>query len=371
MSLNWHIGELPAVCYKMSDSRMKNWIAQYTGAVEGGDTPKSLVSVIVERKRVAPAPGARYLGLEGAVDNNSTYLVVGDSYVAITFPGFIERPCFSLRMGPDVDPVQFIGRVVEPLVRLSLLNAGVLPLHASSAALDDRGVLLPAWCHTGKTNLMLGLAARGAGIMADDWSFIDGERQILLNPKPAAVFDYNLRAFPELSSRLPHTSKLGVKLMDFTRSTRKTISLRLGRTPARIADFALRALNHLLVSTVPLHDLAPVARLARCHRIVLLSSIDRREVVIRQVGREEFVNATNEIFTYENWLLFCLSATLRMLGMAGIPDTSEIISMYRELTERVACGFEQGEIFELSVPKVSDPGWARLAAERVVSLIRD
>jgi hypothetical protein len=56
-----------------------------------------------------------------------------------------------------------------PMVRLSALRHGWVPLHAAAFEVAGRGVIASGWAHGGKTSALLAFMENGARYVADDW----------------------------------------------------------------------------------------------------------------------------------------------------------------------------------------------------------
>jgi hypothetical protein len=89
------------------------------------------------------------------------------------------------------------------LLNLAMLGTGALPLHAAAVVHGGRGLVATGWSKGGKTEIVLGLMARGATFVADEWCYLDPEeRQVLGLRHPIRVWDWQLKALPELRAKL-------------------------------------------------------------------------------------------------------------------------------------------------------------------------
>lgn len=79
-----------------------------------------------------------------------------------------------------------VGRVphLVSLANVALLGLGVLPLHASAVASGGSGIVMAGWRRSGKTEAMLALASAGAALVADEWTYVRGDRSIAGLPGP-------------------------------------------------------------------------------------------------------------------------------------------------------------------------------------------
>lgn len=90
-----------------------------------------------------------------------------------------------------------------PIVNLTLLSKGVVPVHASAFTADGRGTLVTGWAKGGKTEVLLSFADHGATYVGDEWVFVtaDGRRMAGL-PEPMRVWDWQLAQVPRLRDRI-------------------------------------------------------------------------------------------------------------------------------------------------------------------------
>jgi D-aspartate ligase len=62
-----------------------------------------------------------------------------------------------------------------PLLSRAVRARGSVALHASAAAFDGTGLLMPAWAHGGKTTGLLATLTQGAGYVGDEWIVLRGD----------------------------------------------------------------------------------------------------------------------------------------------------------------------------------------------------
>ena len=90
-----------------------------------------------------------------------------------------------------------------PIVNLTALANGALPLHAGAFIYKGAGTLVTGWSKGGKTEALLGFMARGATYLADEWTYLyDGGRCMAGIPEPIRVWDWHLREMPVYRRRL-------------------------------------------------------------------------------------------------------------------------------------------------------------------------
>ena len=62
-----------------------------------------------------------------------------------------------------------------PIINLTLLSKGIVPVHASAFVTNGRGTLVTGWAKGGKSEALLAFAARGATYVGDEWVFVTGD----------------------------------------------------------------------------------------------------------------------------------------------------------------------------------------------------
>jgi hypothetical protein len=101
-----------------------------------------------------------------------------------------------------------------PILNLTALAKGALPLHASAFRYNGRGVLVTGWAKGGKTEVLLGFAAAGAEYVGDEWIYlVDHGAHALGIPEPIRVWDWHLSELPRFQQRLPRSERLRLKTL--------------------------------------------------------------------------------------------------------------------------------------------------------------
>jgi len=98
--------------------------------------------------------------------------------------------------------------LLMPVVNVTAMTRGILPLHASAFHYQGKGALVTGWARGGKTTSLLGFMARGAEFISDDWSYVDLERRCLHGlPKSLEVSDRQLAEFPTYRDRVARSQR--------------------------------------------------------------------------------------------------------------------------------------------------------------------
>jgi hypothetical protein len=132
--------------------------------------------------------------------------------------------CIACEPGVRVVPL------LMPIINLTMLGKGVLPVHGSAFTYQGKGVLVAGWRKGGKSETLLAFMAHGADYVGDEWVFIspDGRRLFGL-PLTIRVWDWHLRSMPHYRARLSRSTRTR---LSWTRQGRRVVSRLLARSKA-------------------------------------------------------------------------------------------------------------------------------------------
>lgn len=144
----------------------------------------------------------RYLGVEEAAYTDDAFLVLRGKHkarVLVQIPfARIGEPCeIVCERGAPAVPL------LIPILNLTALNKGVLPLHAAAFRYNGQGVLVTGWSKGGKTETLLAFAANGAEYIGDEWVYISADgKQMSGIPEPVRVWDWHFDTLPHYWTKL-------------------------------------------------------------------------------------------------------------------------------------------------------------------------
>lgn len=147
--------------------------------------------------RLTTSSRVRYLGVDDAGFTDDAFLVLRSRHkararVQIGLEQIGRRTEIVCERGLPAVPL------LIPIVNLTVLGKGALPLHASAFAWDGTGVVTTGWSKGGKTEALLAFAARGAEYIGDEWVYISSEgTRVFGIPEPIRVWDWHLRELPQ------------------------------------------------------------------------------------------------------------------------------------------------------------------------------
>lgn len=153
-------------------------------------------------RRLRPTSTIRYLGMQDTESTNDGLLVVGGH---------------RRREGSAMIPFAQIGATCEiicetgspsvplltPIVNITALSKGVIPVHASAFSYRGTGVLVSGWARGGKTTTLLAFMADGAQYIGDDWVYLTGDgRRAYGFAEPIALAHRHLEDLPDFRAAL-------------------------------------------------------------------------------------------------------------------------------------------------------------------------
>ncbi len=110
-----------------------------------------------------------------------------------------------------------------PIVMLTLLSKGTVPIHASAFVAGGRGTLVTGWAKGGKSEALLAFADRGATYVGDEWVFVTADGATMAGlPEPMRLWDWQLAMVPRLRGRigLGRRARLGNRRVDVAAARR-------------------------------------------------------------------------------------------------------------------------------------------------------
>lgn len=138
----------------------------------------------------------RYLGVDDAGFTDDAFLVLRSKHkararVQIAFQQIGRRMEIVCERGLPAVPL------LIPILNLTVLAKGALPLHASAFAYRGTGVVATGWTKGGKTEALLAFMAHGAEYVGDEWVYISGDgARVYGIPEPIRLWDWHLRELP-------------------------------------------------------------------------------------------------------------------------------------------------------------------------------
>jgi hypothetical protein len=152
--------------------------------------------------RIAIEGSLRPLGREAAHDDTSFLVLRGRRKARVRVAVPVDR------LGTR--PIELVAErglpavpYLLPIINLTMLSAGIIPVHASAFIADGRGMLVTGWAKGGKSEALLAFADHGATYVGDEWVFVTGDGSSMAGlPEPMRVWDWQLDQVTHLRDRI-------------------------------------------------------------------------------------------------------------------------------------------------------------------------
>jgi hypothetical protein len=196
--------------------------------------------------RLAASSRLSYLGVDEVGFTDEAFLVLRSKHkapakVAIDFTQVGARTEIVCERGLPAVPL------LIPILNLTVLAKGALPLHASAFVHHGTGVLATGWSKGGKTEALLAFVAQGAEYVGDEWVYVPGDgTRILGIPEPIRLWRWHLRQLPHYQTLIGAGARARLRTIDLLlaseRGARGLGSQTLVRGFSRLAPLLKRQL---------------------------------------------------------------------------------------------------------------------------------
>lgn len=175
-----------------------------------------------------------------------------------------------------------------PILNLTVLAGGALPLHAAAFLHEGVGAVVTGWSKGGKTEALLSFVDRGATYIGDEWVYLSGDGRTATGiPEPIRVWDSHLQTVPHHWHDLPVGSRARLRGIRALRSLHDRIPPGARRTKAgRLAERALPLIegqSHVDLEPAGLLGAVEGAASGPFDRLFLVVSAEREDIVVAPV----------------------------------------------------------------------------------------
>ncbi len=268
------------------------------------DRPPEIEIEYVER---LPSDGPlRSLSLDDAGFDRSTFVILRGRFkapVRVAVPlDQVGGPC-RIVAEHGVGPIPLL----VPIVNVTALGRGLLPIHASAFVHAGLGVLATGWAKGGKTETLLAFAARGASYVGDEWIYLTDDGRMVGLPEPIRLWDWQLRQMAEFRGRVSRRDRARLAstrtLSRLVRGVAEAPVVRSsagGRTLRRARPYVDRQLD-VQVPPAELFGGRILADGAPLDRVVFVESADVDRVIVEPIAGEEVAQRMVHSIRHE-WL---------------------------------------------------------------------
>ncbi len=322
--------------------------------------PPDLTLRFVEQ--LQPAGRLRLLGRDEAAFTDDAFLVLRGKHKS---RARVQIPMASVGSTCEILCEHGLVSVplLVPIINLTALARGALPLHAAAFHSGGAGILATGWSKGGKTETLLAFMARGARYIGDEWVYIEasGERMHGI-PEPIRVWDWHLRSLPELHAAVPAADRARLRALRHLLAVEDWLSRSPGRhlPPLRF----LRRVRPLLEKQAGA-DVHPRRLFGErldfsgsLDKIVFVGSHEHAEITVRRIDPAEIAARMLFSLQYERLPFMAMYHTFRFaFPEARNPCVDGIEAVERERLLRLLAGKEAFALehpYPVSIPALYD-----------------
>jgi len=329
----------------------------------------------VVRLERGPAQPPRFTDIQNRARDGTITASDGDRFFVVsdgracTLPDPLADRPIRFSYDPGFPLSRIFARLVRPALHLSLHAADAVAVHATTADMDGRAVLVAGWSESGKTETALALMEMGGRFLSDKWTILGTDGEASAFPIDVGVRRWVLPYLPKLRASLPAAARAQLGLAGAAAAISRPLTQRA--RPGRVGGLATRA--------VALADRAALTP-SQLHRVygggddpgrrvplgttAILTTVPGREVSCEPADPAWAAARLARSAAYERRELFALLERRRY----AFPDAAG--SALEEAVNRemrlLARALAAGGTFELRAPFPVDPRKAAAALVRAL-----
>jgi hypothetical protein len=199
-----------------------------------------------------------------------------------------------------------------PVLNLTVLANGALPLHAAAFEYEGAGIVATGWSKGGKTESLLAFAGRGARYVADEWAYISPDgRRVYGIPEPVRLWDWHLRQAAEYRRLIARRERVRLGVLRAAAATEGAVrALRRGRRGGAVDRVYSLVRNQLHVDAEPGRLFGERQPSTSFDRLFFLVTHDSPETVVEPIAAENV--ARRMLFSLQYERLDFLGAYLEL-----------------------------------------------------------
>lgn len=242
-----------------------------------------------------------------------------------------------------------------PILNLTILKRGALPLHAAAFVYNDTGFIATGWSKGGKTETLLAFMARGARYIGDEWVYLqaDGRRMFGI-PEPIRVWNWHLQHLPKYRGLVSRSSRARLRALGLAVAGLERVTA--GRSTQ--TSFSTRQLNRVkslltkqLYVDVPPRDLfGPEAcqLSGEVDKILFVGNHEATAITVRPIDPEEVAQRMVSSLQFEQMNFMSYYWRFRF----AFPDRcNKLLENSRELQQKILKQAVAGkDAYEVSHP---------------------
>jgi hypothetical protein len=259
--------------------------------------PEILVQYV---DRLRSTVNFRSIGLDDAgFDDDAFYVLRGRgktrTAARISFEHIGDQVEIVCESGSGAVPL------LVPIVNLTALAKGFVPVHASAFSYRGAGVLITGWTKGGKTETLLGFMANGATYIGDEWVYVraDGGRMYGL-PQPITLWDWHLDDLPRFRAGLGWRGRSKLRTSSVVQAFERLAPARVvgSSTMTRVLGLTSRQL-YVTVRPQALFGASSCAPAGNLDKVFFLVSHDAPEVTVEPADPDDIARRMLFSLRYE------------------------------------------------------------------------
>jgi hypothetical protein len=195
--------------------------------------------------------------------------------------------------------------LLVPIINLTALAKGALPIHASAFQFNGKGILATGWSKGGKTELLMAFMMNGAKYIGDEWVYVNHDgNQMAGIPEPIRLWDWHLQSIPAYRARISRADRNRLNAIKFIQSLDKPLSQApvikklFGKMLDRLRP-VLRNQLHVDIPPGQLFNQTAENLFSRLDKVIFLASHDSSALVVRPIDPLEIANRMVFSLQYE------------------------------------------------------------------------
>jgi hypothetical protein len=282
----------------------------------------------------------RYLGANNAAFTEDAFLILRTKHkmqAKVKIPmqdvgGRCEIVCES---GLHAVPL------LIPILNLTVLARGALPLHAAAFTYQGTGALVTGWSEGGKTETLLTFMQHGATYVGDEWVYLTGDGKRMYGiPEPIRVWDWHLEQLPDFQTRVSKSERARMGAVKLAQGATNTLKERvISEKLASRTNALLKRQLCIDVHPQKLFDEKSFGLAGNLDSVFFVMSHESPDVVVEPIDPQEVANRMVFSLQYELQTFMSYYLTFRF----AFPELSNPViaaseTMQRDLLSRILAG---------------------------------
>ena len=302
-----------------------------------------------------------YLGVNEAAFTDDAFLVLRSKHKS---RAKVQIPFQDIGSGCEIICERHVPAVplLIPILNLTVLGKGALPMHASAFNYKGQGILATGWAKGGKTETLLAFMEKGATYVGDEWVYISADGQCMYGiPEPIRIWEWHLQEMPQYWDSVGRSDRARLRSLSYlVRSMDRTVDSGIGRGTApvkllqRMTPILKRQLNVQLPPRKLFGQEGVGPMMSKPEIILFVASHETADITVQPIDPGEI--ARRMVFSLQDERLDLMAYYLKF--RFAFPETgNELIdnaeAIQRDILGKVLAGKQAFSVFHpypVSIP---------------------